>query len=190
MAGESIPYTVANGSPAVPACGGDLPQFAAQLQEWIVNGFSQIDAALAQKERASYDICRDISLLRPGSCMLTKAAIDQREFSYASSGSQDIIPGTGVLPYIGYQSSMLYRAGVQIQPVGELVNYLIRPEIPDNIGLDFGIILGAGNDFNACFSSPEGSRKNDGDADYFGISSCPDDQSQGILVYWLVVGYP
>lgn len=189
MAEENIVFTVASGLPEVSACGGDLPQFAADLHAYIVRGFSQLDAALAQKERSPHDMCRDISLLAPDSCLIQVSGIDQTQFRYASHPNEIIEPGTGVLPYIEPPDQQLYRAGARIQSTDSDVSYSIRPPIPDSTGLAFGVWLTAGNDANAWISSPNQLRKNVGIDDRFNIHVIPADESQSIWLFTLIIPF-
>ena len=186
MAGESVVYTVERGLPELSACGEDLPQYAADLQAYIVRGFSQLYAALAQKERSSYDLCAYIGGLAPTECLVETPGIDQITFTYAASADEVLVPGSGVLPYVPYDDITWYRAGAAIQAVGDNINHLIRPVIPDSAGIEFAVFLTAGNDVNAYLNAPNEERKNSGDEDYIGIQSEHGDDNPSVWAYWVI----
>lgn len=183
---ESFVFTVERGLPEVSACGQDLPQYAAALQEYIVRGFSQVDAALARKERAAYDLCAYLGGLAPTECLVEVPGIDQTTFTYAQSADEVLEPGSGVLPYVAYDDLIWYRAGAAIQDSSSNVSHKINPSIPDNVGVNFAVFMTAGNDAQVHLNAPNEERKNSGDEDYFGLQSEPGDDNPSVWIYWMI----
>lgn len=186
MSEEATLYSVERNVPTVSACGGDIPQFAAALQAYIVDGFSQVYAAMAQKERASYDLCQYLGGLAPTDCLIEVDGIDQSTFTYAESADEVLEPGSGVLPYVAYDDVTWYRAGAAIQDSSSNVNHLISPPILDSVGIEFAVFMTAGNDAQVYLNAPNEERRNEGDEDYVGLQSEPGDDNPSVWIYWMI----
>lgn len=186
---DPLVFTVERGLPEVSSCGGDGPQFAAAFQEWIVRCFSQVDSAIALKERASHDLCQALGLLGPTECLVEVDGIDQTTFTYAESADEELVAGSGVLPYVAYDDLTWCRVGAAIQPVPSNVNHLIRPVIPDDVGIEFCVFLTEGSDAQVHLCAPNEERKNSGDDDYIGIQAEAGDDNASVWAYWMIIPF-